>query len=102
MLLPLSAPSDLREQRKPLLRTAQQAEQTIAGGICDMTTLADADADEIRATLSALGLTVAKVPIAQLHPRQDGTSLVDCLLQDHAPLHRIRKLQAGLTLSAMW
>ena len=63
---------DLRRQRKALLRTAQQAEQTIASGILDMTAVADADSAEIRAALSALGLMVAKVaicPIATLTSR---------------------------------
>ena len=50
-----------RQQRKPLLRAAQQAEQTVACGFCDMSLCASAGIDEISATLSALGLTVHKV-----------------------------------------
>ena len=51
-----------------MLRASQQAEQTVAGGICDMTKLAHAGADEIRASLSALGLVVAQVVNAHLSP----------------------------------
>ena len=66
-----------------------------------MTTLAGADADEIRAILSALGLTVAEVATAQLHPGQDGTGHSVCLLQVHTLLLRTRKLQAASLWSAM-
>ena len=96
------ARSNPREQRKPVLRAAQQAEQTIASGICDMTTLANTDADEIHASLSALGLMVAKVAVAQVHPGQDGAASIARLLYDQHPLHRTRKLQAASPWSAMW
>ena len=42
-------------------KAAQEAERTLASGLCDMTKLANASADEIRASLSALGVTVLEV-----------------------------------------
>ena len=50
-----------RAERKPLTKAAQEAERTLASGHCDMAKMADASADEIRAALSALGVTVLKV-----------------------------------------
>ena len=41
-----------------MTKAAEEAERTLASGLCDMTQMADASANEIGAALSALGVTV--------------------------------------------